>query len=208
MKTLLIVLLAAATECLAATTIEVSAKFADIPPGVIAPNKPESLATTKGIIVYSAPRVTTLPSQAATIEVTEKVAAPDGSVVPLGITLTVTPSITEKGNIAFKGKTTDRGRQAQKEDESLSVLGFVVREVYFKGVVTSGSTVLLRGGNTTSAAAKAGTSAPTAGRESVIYLTFKKVTPETTTKKPVTPVKSTKSSGTKSSSTKKKSSKP
>ncbi len=56
MKTLLLFLLAASTGCLAATTIEVSAKFADIPPGVVAPNKPESLATTKGINVYSAPR--------------------------------------------------------------------------------------------------------------------------------------------------------
>ena len=105
------------------------------------------------------------------------------------------------------GKTTDRSRQAQREDESLSVLGFVTREVYFKGVVTSGSTVLLRGGTNASAAAKKDSSAQTNSRESVIYLTFKKVTPETTTKKPVTPVNSTKSSGTKSSPAKKKSSK-
>jgi len=208
MKTLLIVLLAAATECLAATTIEVSAKFADIPPGVVAPLRPESLATTKGIIVYSAPRVTTNPSQAATIEVTEKVAAPDGSVVPLGITLTITPTLTEKGNISFKGKATDRGKQAQTEDESLSVLGFVTREVYFKGVTASGSTVLLKGGSTSSAAAKKDSAAQTSGRESVIYLTFKKVTTETAAKKPTTPAKTTKSAGTKSSPTKKKTSKP
>jgi hypothetical protein len=212
MKRLLLVLLAASAECLAATTIEVTAKFADVPAGVEVPEKPELLAKTKGIDILSAPRVTTAPSQAATIEVTQNLAAPDGSVVPLGITLTITPTLTEKGNIAFKGKATDRFKHGQREQEALSVLAFVAREIHFKGVTTSGSTVLLKGGPATTAAAKKDPSVQVKNRELVIYLTFKKVTTDPEKKKPATPAKTTKSSGTKSStsksSTKKKSSTP
>jgi len=209
MKTLLIALLATATGSLAATTIEVSAKFADVPVGSEVPAKPELLAKTKGIVLLSPAKVTTTPSKAATIEVTQSVAAPDGAVVPLGITLTITATLTEKGNIAFSGKATDRFKHGQRESEALSTLAFVARELYFKGVATSGSTVLLKGGPATSAAAKKDSPVQTKDRELVIYLTFKKVTAETAAaKKPTTPAKSagTKTSATKSS-TKKKSSK-
>ena len=56
-KQLLFVILASATSCLAATTIEVSAKFADVAAGTEVPAKPELLAKMKGVNVLSAPRV-------------------------------------------------------------------------------------------------------------------------------------------------------
>lgn len=213
MKHLILAILASAAGSFAATTIEVNAKFADVPAGTEVPAKPELLAKTKGIDVLSAPRVTTKPGQPATIEVTQDTTAPDGSVVPLGVTLTINPTLTEKGNIAFTGKATDRFKHGQQSGDALSALAFVVRETYFKGVTASGSTVLLKGSPATTTTAKKDAATPAKNRELVIYLTFKKVTDaEPSGKKPVT---SSKSSGTKSptkgtstkSSTKKKSSK-
>lgn len=202
----LFAILASATS-FAATTIEVTAKFADVPAGTEVPAKPELLAKMKGVDVLSAPRVTANPGQPATIEVTQNTAAPDGSVVPLGVTLTIKPTLTEKGSIAFTGKATDRFKHGQREGESLSVQTFVARETYFKGVTTSGSTVLLNGAPATSTAAKKDATTPSKSRELVIYLTFKKVTTEPE-KKPATTKKTEKptamSSGSKTSSGKKK----
>ncbi len=169
--------LLAAANCLAATTIEINAKIADVPAGMEIPAKPELLAKTKGVNVLSAPRVITNSGQDATIEVTQNVAAPDSSEVPLGVSLSIKPTLTEKG-IAFTGKATDRFKHGQREGEGLTVLSCVAREMYFKGSTTSGSTVLLKGGAPTSASAKKEGVSQAQGRELVIYLSFKKVSPE------------------------------
>jgi hypothetical protein len=192
MKHLLLAILASAAASLAATTIEVNAKFADVPAGTDVPAKPELLAKSKGIDVLSAPRVTTKPGQPATIEVTQDTTAPDGSTVPLGVTLTINPTLTEKGSIAFTGKATDRFKHGQQSGETLSALAFVVRETYFKGVTTSGSTVLLKGSPATATTAKKDAAISAKNRELVIYLTFKKVTDEEPAGKK--PAPSTKSS--------------
>ena len=214
MKHTLAAILASALSCAAATTIEVTAKFADVPAGTVVPASPEALDKMKGIDLLSSPRVTTLPGQAATIEVSQSAAAPDGAAVPLGVTLTITPGITEKGNVSFRGKATDRFKHGGHEDESLSVMSFVAREFHFKGWAPNGSTVLLTGGPATAASAKKDGSVQVKNRELVIYLTFKKVTTEppkksmATTKPKTSNSKSsgTKSSGTKSSTSTKKSS--
>jgi hypothetical protein len=203
MKTLLTALLAFTANCLAATTIEIAVKFADVPAGTEAPTKPELLAKTKGIEVLSAPRVATPSGQSATIEVSQAITAPDGSETPLGVTLSIKPTITEKGSIAFSGKATDRFKHGQRSGETLSVLTCVAREIYFKGVTVSGSTVVLNAGPSTSSSTKKDGATVVKNRELVIYLTFKKITPEPEKKKPE-PSKSTKST---KSTAKKKSSK-
>ena len=199
MKTLMLTLLAATANCIAATTIEITAKFADVPAGTEVPSKPELLAKVKGVNVLSSPRVITSPDKAATIEITQGLSAPDGSEVPLGVSLSIKPTLTPKGNIAFTGKATDRFKHGQRDGESLTVLTCVAREIYFKGWTPSGTTILLSGGSSTSAATKKEGATPTKGRELVIYLTFKKVTTET--EKKTVPAKK---KGTPSKSTKKK----
>ena len=206
MKPLLLALLATTLPCLAATTIEVTAKFADVAAGTVVPAKPESLAKTKGVNVLSAPKVTTTPGQAATIEVNQSTSTPDGSSVPLGVTLTINPTLTEKGGIAFTGKATDRFKHGGQSGAALSSMTFVARETYFKGVTESGSTVLLNGAPATSAAAKKNAATPGKSRELVIYLTFKKVSADEATKKPTTKDSNKKPSTKKSATPEKKSS--
>ena len=198
-------LLAISANCIAATTIQITAKIADVPAGTEVPAKPELLAKTKGVDVLSAPTVTTNPGQPATIEVTQNLAAPDGSQVPLGVSLSIRATLTEKGAIAFSGKATDRFKHGQHEGESVTVLSCVAREIYFKGTATSGSSVLLNAGAATSAAAKKDGATQAKGRELVIYLTFKKITSETE-KKPEPKKKpgTSTGSGTKPSAKKKK----
>lgn len=179
--------LALAANCTAATTIQVSAKFADVPAGTDIPAKPELLAKTKGVDVLSSPTVTTNPGKSATIEITQSLAAPDGSAVPLGVSLSITPTLTEKGGIAFAGKATDRFKHGQKAGETLNVLACVARETYFKGTTTSGSTVMINAGPSTSTSAKKDGATEVKSRDLVIYLSFKKIAPESekkTGKKP------------------------
>ncbi len=198
-----------ASHGIAATTIEITAKFADVPTGTELPAKPELLAKTKGVDVLSAPRVVTASGQSATIEITQDTQTPDGSSVPLGVSLAVKPTLTEKGSIVFSGRATDRFKHGQRSGETLSVLSCVARETYFKGVAANGSTVILNGSASTAAASKS--------RELVIYLTFKKVAAEpekktatkpSATKKPGSTTKSSTTAktgtkgGTKSSTTK------
>jgi hypothetical protein len=178
MKTLLTALFAITANCIAATTIEITAKFADVPAGTEIPAKPEALAKMKGVDVLSSPRVITNPGKSATIEITQSAAAPDGSSVPLGVSLSITPTLTEKGGIAFSGRATDRFKHGQRAGETLSVLACVARETYFKGTTTSGSTVLLNAGPSTSTAAKKDGGTEVKNRELVIYLSFKKSAPE------------------------------
>ncbi len=198
-------LLAIATDCIAATTIQISAKFADVPAGTEIPAKPDLLAKAKGVDVLSSPTVITNPGKSATIEITQNVTAPGGSEVPLGVSLSITPSLTEKGNITFSGKAVDRFKHGERDGESLNVLSCVAREIYFKGSVASGSSVLLNTGAPTSAAAKKDGATQMKSRELVIYLTFKKITSEPE-KKPEPKKKSATSSGSSKSPAKKKSS--
>ena len=177
--------LALAATCTAATTIQISAKFADVPAGTEIPAKPELLAKTKGVDVLSSPTVITNPGKSATIEITQSLAAPDGSAVPLGVSLSITPTLTEKGSIAFTGKATDRFKHGQKAGETLNVLACVARETYFKGTTASGSTVLINAGPSTSTSAKKDGTTEVKSRELVIYLSFKKIAPEPE-KKPAT----------------------
>lgn len=208
MKHLLLAVLLSAITCPAATTIEVTAKFADVASGTEVPAKPELLAKMKGVNVLSAPRVVTNSGQPAAIAVNQDHATPDGSIIPLGVTLSITPTLTEKGSIAFSGRATDRFKHGQREGESLSSMTFIARETYFKGVTQSGSTVLLNGAPATSAAAKKDAATPSKSRELVIYLTFKKVTTEPEIKKPAdTKKKPTKSGATGSTKKKKPSAK-
>ena len=205
-------LLAIATHCSAATSIQVSAKFADVPAGTEIPAKPELLAKTKGVDVLSSPTVVTGSGKSATIEVIQNVSAPGGSEVPLGVSLSITPTLTENGNIAFSGKAVDRFKHGQRDGESLTVLSCVAREVYFKGTAASGTSILLNTGAPTAAATKKDGTMQMKSRELVIYLTFKTITSEpekkSEPKKPVTQKKSgTSSGGTKSPVKKKPSSK-
>ena len=135
--------------------------------------------------VLSSPTVITNPGKSATIEITQSLAAPDGSAVPLGVSLSITPALTEKGSIAFTGKATDRFKHGQRAGETLSVLACVARETYFKGTTTSGSTVLINAGPSTSTASKKDGATEVKNRDLVIYLSFKKITPEPE-KKPAT----------------------
>ena len=177
--------LALAATCTAASTIQISEKFADVPAGTEIPAKPELLAKTKGVDVLSSPTVITNPGKSATIEITQSLAAPDGSAVPLGVSLSITPTLTEKGSIAFTGKATDRFKHGQKAGETLNVLACVARETYFKGTTASGSTVLINAGPSTSTSAKKDGTTEVKSRELVIYLSFKKIAPEPE-KKPAT----------------------
>ena len=200
-------LLAIAANCIAATTIQIEAKFADVPAGTEIPAKPELLAKAKGVNILSSPRVITEPGKSASIEVTQNVAAPDGSEVPLGVSLSITPTLTEKGSIAFSGKATDRFKHGQKAGETLSVLACVARETYFKGTTASGTTILLNAGPSTSTAAKKDGATVVKNRELMIYLSFKKITPEPEKKagkKPEAKKKPAASSGSSTNSSKKK----
>lgn len=195
-------LLAIATHCIAATSIQVSAKFADVPAGTEIPAKPELLAKTKGVDVLSSPTVVTGSGKSATIEVIQNVSAPGGSEVPLGVSLSITPTLTENGNIAFSGKAVDRFKHGQRDGESLTVLSCVAREVYFKGTAASGTSILLNTGAPTAAATKKDGTTQMKSRELVIYLTFKKITSEPEKKSEAKKPEPKKKSGTSSGSTK------
>jgi hypothetical protein len=198
-------LLAIASDCTAATTIQISAKFADVPAGTEIPAKPDLLAKTKGVDVLSSPTVVTASGKSATIEITQSLTAPGGPAVPLGVSLSITPTLTENGAIAFSGKAVDRFKHGQRDGESLTVLSCVAREVYFKGSTTSGSSILLNTGAPTAAATKKDGTTQMKSRELVIYLTFKKLTSEPE-KGPEPKKKSGSSSNTTKPATKKKSS--
>ena len=197
MKRLLLIF-AAALPLHAATTIEISAKFADVPAGTVVTASTTKLEKIKGVNVLSAPKVTTSLGEKATVEVTQSQSAPGGASVPLGLTLDITPTVGEK-TINFTGKATDRAMHGKRSDGGISVVEFATREVYFSGSTTSGETVLI---HTAPAVTKSAKSGETKSRELVIFLTFnKKTTIEESEKKaPVTkkttPAKETKKSGT------------
>src|SRR5262245_59838141 len=135
MKHLCLALLLACTAP-AATTIEVAAKFADVPAGTEIPATAEKLDKLKGVEVLSSPRVVTPPGKAASIEITQDAMVPGSAAVPLGLTLSVTPTLGEK-TIHFTGKATDRAAHGKRSDDSLNTVEFATREIYFEGSTTS-----------------------------------------------------------------------
>jgi hypothetical protein len=177
----LLLLLTAALPLHAATTIVVSAKFADVPAGTEL-SSTSKLEKIKGVNVLSAPTLVTNPGQKATIEVTQPQSAPGGASVPLGLTLEITPSLGEK-NITFIGKATDRAMHGKRSDGALTAVEFATREVYFSGATSSGETVVVHTAAAVSKASTKGAEAQT--RELVMLLTFTKKTtePEPTKKK-------------------------
>ena len=188
MKRLLLIF-AAALPTYAATTIEISAKFADVPPGTIVTSA-DKLEKIKGVNVLSSPKLLTSVGQKAVIEITQPQSAPGGVSVPLGVTLEITPTLDET-NIIYSGHATDRAMHGKRTEGRVNVVEFATREVYFSGATNSGQTVLI---HTAPAVTKSsGKVAETKARELVILLTFNKRTTEaepakkpTTTKKPAT----------------------
>ena len=205
-----LLILSAALPLQAATTIEVSAKFADVPAGTVVTASSLKSEKVKGVNVLSAPKVTTTPGEKATIEVTQSQSAPGGASVPLGLTLEVTPSVGEK-SITFSGKATDRAMHGKRSGDNLSVVEFATREVYFNGSSSSGETVLIHTAPAVTKSAAKGAEATS--RELVLLLTFVKKTTEpepakksttgkSSTSKPAAKSTGTKSTGTKSGTTK------
>ncbi len=161
-----------------------NAKIADVTTGTEIPASPEKLDKLKGVEVLSAPQVVTAPGEVARIEITQDTVAPDGSIVPLGLSLSIRPTITEKG-IAFTGKATDRAKHGGRSDGGINAVEFATREIYFSGSTTNGGTALLHTAPVMNRTTKEEKS-QTASRELVVYLTFtKRVTEITPKKKPV-----------------------
>ena len=200
MKRLLLIF-AAALPIHAATTIEISAKFADVPAGMEISESVAKLEKIKGVNVLSAPRVTTTPGQKAVVEVTQSQSTPGGASVPLGLTLEITPTLDEK-SIAFTGSATDRAMHGKRTEGRVNVVEFATREVYFSGTTSSGATILIH----TAAAVTKG--AEVKARELVILLTLSKKTTEpeapkrSTEKKPVKATPAKAPAGKKSATTK------
>jgi hypothetical protein len=207
---LLCLVLFFACSARAATSIEVDAKFADVPAGTEIPATAEKLDKLKGIEVLSSPQVITVPGRSATIEITQEAMVPGAQAVPLGLTLTVTPTLGEK-TIHFTGKATDRASHGKRSGTNVNTVEFATRELYFEGSVVSGGTAIL---HSAPLAAK-GEKNVSKTRELVVFLKFtrrvteeapvKKATPAAT-KKPAPPVKKAtttiKPSATKKPSTK------
>lgn len=176
---------------MAATTVEIDAKFADVAAGTEIPATAEKLDKLKGIEVLSAPRVVTSPGKTATLEVTQDSMVPGSKAVPIGLTLSVTPTIGEK-TIQFTGKAIDRATHGRRSSDRINTVEFATRELYFEGNTASGGTVIL---HSAPVAAK-GEKTVSKSRELVVFLTFtKKETESAPTKKTTTsaPAKKTES---------------
>ncbi len=204
----LFLIFAAALPVHSATTIEVSAKLADVPVGVEIPSSALKLEKIKGVNLLSAPKVITESGKRGTIEITQPQSTPGGATVPLGVTLDITPTQGEK-SISFTGRVIDRAIGGKRTEDSVSSIEFATREVYFSGTASSGETVLIR---TSPAVSKtSGKNSEIKTRELVVLLTFTKKTTATAEPKKVpakvaTPKSSTtkKTSPTKTTTTKKK----
>lgn len=198
MKPLLLIL-AAAFPAFAATSIEISVKFADVPAGTVITTA-EKLAKVKGVNVLSAPKVVTNVGQKALVEVTQSQSAPGGASVPLGLTLQITPTLDE-ANINFFGQATDRAMHGKRSEGRVNIVEFATREVYFSGATNSGQTVIIHTAPTVSKSS--GKVAETKARELVILLTFQKKSTEAESAKKPAPTKKTTSTRAKKPATSK-----
>jgi hypothetical protein len=128
---------------LAADTITVEATFAKASSRRAIPHDLKKLSATKGIDIVASPRVITRSGQSAEIAITRdfhvrSVAPGKHPLVPTGIILRITPSVTSNG-IAYRAHITLR------EHESLTgpVATFVSREIYASGTPNAGEEVWL-----------------------------------------------------------------
>ena len=194
----LLLILATAFPAFAATTIEISAKFADVPAGTVI-STADKLEKMKGVNLLSAPKVVTGAGQKALVEVIQSQSAPGGVSVPLGLTLEITPTLDD-ANINFTARATDRAMHGKRNEGRINVVEFATREVYFSGSTNSGQTVFV---HTAPSVTKGdGKVTETKTRELVILLTFQKKTTEAetgkkaaTSKKPATSTKAATSKG-------------
>ena len=139
-----------------AAQVAISASFADLPAGTEPPATPDKLTKTKGATILSSPQITVLEETPGTVEITQDTAVPGGGQVPLGLTLSVKTSITERGSIWFSGNLRDRSRGGGEKTEKLETVGFATREWYFSGYTSDGGTVVIRTSPATSRCRPAG----------------------------------------------------
>jgi hypothetical protein len=186
-----------------AAQIAISASFADLPAGTEAPATPDKLTKVKGASILSSPRITVTENDPGAVEITQDTAVPGGGQVPLGLTLSVKTSVTERGSIWFSGNLRDRSRGGGEKTEKLETVGFATREWYFSGYTNDGGTVVIRTSPATSQTVKEGKTV-TVTRELVAYLKFEKIAekPATPAKKPTPTASSKKSTVTKKAATK------
>ena len=180
-----------------AAKVAINASFVDLPAGTEPPATPDKLTKIKGASILSSPSITATENDPGTVEITQDTAVPGGGQVPLGLTLTVKTTITERGSIWFSGNLRDRSRGGGEKTEKLETVGFATREWYFSGYTSDGGTVVIRTSPATSQALKEGKTV-TVSRELVAYLKFDKIA-----EKPAAPAKKTTTSSKKTTATKK-----
>lgn len=187
----------------AAQQITVSAWFADVPGGAEVPATVAKLEKVKGVTLLSSPKITVVENIAGTIDIEQNTAVPGGGQVPLGVSLTMKTSVTEKGNIWFSGNLRDRSRGGGEKTERLETVGFVTREWYFSGYTPNAGIVVVRTVPATARVSHDG-KVTTTTRELVVYLQFEKVIakPQTPATKPASSKKSTSTSAKKPATTK------
>jgi hypothetical protein len=187
----------------AAQQVTVSAWFADVPGGAEVPATVAKLEKVKGITLLSSPKITVLENIAGTIDIEQNTAVPGGGQVPLGVSLTVKTSVTEKGNIWFSGNLRDRSRGGGEKTERLETVGFVTREWYFSGYTPNAGTVVVRTVPATARVSQDG-KVTTTTRELVVYLQFEKLVAKSQppASKPTSSKKSTSTSTKKPATTK------
>ena len=199
----LIVLVLAVEQSAEAAKVAINASFADLPAGTEPPATPDKVTKVKDASILSSPSITATENDPSTVEITQDTAVPGGGQVPLGLTLTVKTSITERGSIWFSGNLRDRSRGGGAKTEKLETVGFATREWYFSGYTNDGGTVVIRTAPATSQTLKEGKTV-TATRELVAYLKFDKIVEKAATppKKPASSTSSKKTTTTKKGATK------
>jgi hypothetical protein len=167
-----------------AQQIEVTAHFADVPGGVEVPATMDKLAKLKGTNLLSSPKIIVAENVPGDIEIVQDTPVPGATQVEIGVSLQVKASVTEKGNIWFSGRMTDRSRGGGQKTERLETAGFATREWYFSGWTPNAGTVLIRTTPVTAQVMREGKTVEST-RELVVFLEFKKQSskPATTTKK-------------------------
>ncbi len=168
------VLFAFSSPSEAAQEIEVIAHFVDVPADVEVPATPNQLAKVKGINLLSSPRIVVVENVMGDIDIVQDTPVPGAMQVELGVSLQVKTSITEKGNIWFSGRLTDRSRGGGQKTARLETAGFATREWYFSGWTPSGETVVIRTTPVTAQVVREGRTIESS-RELVVFLELKKL---------------------------------
>lgn len=180
-----LVLLFLGVAAQAASRVNVTTHFADLPAGGEVPATVERLSKTKGATVLSSPTITVMENVAGTVDVVQDTPVPGGGQVSLGVSLTVKTSITERGSIWFSGNIRDRSRGGGEKTEKLETVGFATREWYFSGYTNDGGTVVIRTAPAMSQVIREGKTV-TSSRELVAYVKFEKIAEKAPERKPAT----------------------